>query len=318
MDDFKHNFLPQLINDVDEGLSAPQKYLKSKYFYDTRGDILFRRITHLPEYYLTVCETEILHNDGKIILSAFDPKEQLNIVELGACDGTKAKLLLEVASALELKVNYYPIDVSTDALRLTKKNVHTLATVFPIAGDYMELLGNALLKKLPNKLILFLGSSIGNFVPSESAAFMNYLHTHMATGEHGLIGFDLVKDPDIILTAYNDSTGMTSDFNLNLLTMLNRELQADFDLDNFFHVPVYDELNQAAKSYLVAAKKHKVFFKKLNKAFSFDKGETIFTEISRNFTTKEIEKITKEAGFEIVSTHIDHREYFLDVLIRKL
>jgi len=317
MDEFKYNFLFRLSKDVDEGLSAPHKYLKSKYFYDGRGDLLFRRITHLPEYYLTVCETEILYNDGKSILEAIDDSKPLNIVELGSGDGSKTKLLLEAAFELDLKVTFYPIDISPDALMLTKKNIGNLAPVVPVSGDYTEMLGEELFRKLPNKLILFLGSNIGNFTEPECTQFLRYLHKNMKKGEHALIGFDLVKDPQIIMTAYNDPTGMTSDFNLNLLVMLNRELGADFDTENFFHAPVYDEVNKAAKSYLVSSKKQKVYFKKLEKSFSFDKGESIYTEISNKYEVDSVKQLIKAAGFEIVSTLTDHREYFLDVLIRK-
>jgi L-histidine Nalpha-methyltransferase len=318
MDEFKHTFLAQLVNDVDEGLSAPNKYLKSKYFYDARGDLLFRRITHLPEYYLTVCETEILHDKGKTIMQAFDPATRVNIIELGSGDGTKTKLLLGAGALLKQKMAYYPVDISPNTLVQAKNNIGATVPVIPVAADYSDILEKEVFKKLPNKLILFLGSNIGNFSEPETSQFMNYLFKNLQPGEHVLIGFDLVKDPGVISAAYNDATGMTSDFNLNLLSVLNHELGADFDKDDFFHAPVYDPSAQAAKSYLVASRKHSVFFKKLGKSFTFEKGEAIFTEISRKYTLAGIRQIAEDAGFSIVSIHTDHRDYFADVLMRKI
>ncbi|MES2678462.1 MAG: L-histidine N(alpha)-methyltransferase [Bacteroidota bacterium] len=318
MDEFKHTFLAQLLKDVDEGLSAPHKYLKSKYFYDARGDLLFRRITHLPEYYLTLCETEILHDRGKIIMETFDPASRINIIELGSGDGTKTKLLLGAGALLKQKMAYYPVDISPDTLILAKNNIGALVPVIPVAADYSDILEKEVFKKLPNKLILFLGSNIGNFSEAETGQFMRYLVDNLERGEHVLIGFDLVKDAAVISAAYNDATGMTSDFNLNLLSVLNNELGADFDPDNFFHAPVYDQSTQAAKSYLVSSRTHSVFFEKLGKSFTFEKGESIFTEISRKYTLEGIAQIAKDAGFRIVSTHTDHRDYFADVLMRKI
>ena len=318
MNAFKENFLAQLSKDVTEGLTSPQKYLKSKYFYDPAGDLLFRRITGLPEYYLTACETEILKFESKSILEPFKlAKIPLNIIELGSGDAGKTRLLLEAADNLDLEVTYYPVDISPEVLKLAKKNTSRLVDVETVSGDYTEILERKRFLSLTNKLIVFLGSNIGNFSDAETTRFMQYLHRNINAGDHVLIGFDLVKDPRIILNAYNDVTGLTSEFNLNLLIMLNRELGADFNIENFFHAPLYDEKLKAAKSFLVSNKEQVVFFKKLNKSFSFAKGESVFTEISSKYTIEGIEQMARDSGFSIVSTHTDHRNYFLDVLMQK-
>lgn len=318
MDNYRNNFITQLSKDVDEGLSASSKFLKSKYFYDSRGDLLFRSITRLPEYYLTACETEILRDQGEAIFQRIPRSEKLNMIEFGPGDGSKAKLLLEAAARLRLNVNYYPVDISPDALSLTQKNTAALAPVHTVTGDYAQVLGNDIFRKLSSKFILFLGSNIGNFNREETASFMKYLAGNMSAGEHVLIGFDLIKDKDVVLAAYNDPTGMTSDFNLNLLTMLNRELGADFDTANFFHAPVYDSTLNAAKSYLVSNKQHQVFFKKLNKHFSFSKGEEIYTEISCKYSEDDVRDIAQSAGFEVTAKQFDKKRYFLNALLRKV
>lgn len=317
MEEFRNRFIAQLSKDVEEGLSAPSKYLKSKYFYDAAGDLLFQRITHLPEYYLTLCENEILHFKGKEILNGFSKDKRLNIIELGSGDGIKTKLLLEAASQLQLNLTYYPVDISPDVLKLAQENTDTLAYVIPISADYSEILSTEPFHKLSNKLVLFLGSNIGNFNANETAEFMKYLWAGLSSGDHVLIGFDLIKDPKIILKAYNDPTGLTSEFNLNLLAVLNRELGADFDKENFFHAPIYDEQLQAAKSFLVSNKKHDVFFKQLNKTFHFEKGESIHTEISSKYSLETIEKLAAAGGFKIASKHFDRKNYFVDVLLVK-
>jgi len=317
MDAFKDKFTEQLSKDADEGLSAPQKYLKSKYFYDPTGDLLFRRITRLPDYYLTSCETEILKFESKFILASFKTGKPLNIIELGSGDASKTKLLLDVADDLNLDVTYYPADISAEVLKLAKKKKGALVDVITVTGDYTEILETKHFLALRNKLILFLGSNIGNFSDSETTEFMHYLNKNINPKDHVLIGFDLVKDSQLILNAYNDATGLTSQFNLNLLVVLNRELGADFKTENFFHAPIYDEKIQAAKSFIVSNKNHVVNFKKLKKSFSFAKGESVFTEISSKYTVDGIKKLSKNAGFEVVSMHTDHRKYFMNVLMRK-
>jgi L-histidine Nalpha-methyltransferase len=317
MQDPRQKFLEQLKKDVDEGLSAKNKYLQSKYFYDAAGDELFRRIMRLPDYYLTACETEILKFESEQILKTFNGGTPINIIELGSGDASKTRLLLEAAKKLHLPVNYYPVDISPEVLNLAKKNTADLAKVFPISADYNDVLGSKELIALTNKFVLYLGANIGNFSATLAFAFMQYINKSINTGDHVLIGFDLVKDPTLILSAYNDVLGLTSAFNLNLLTMLNRELEANFVIENFFHAPMYDEKINAAKSFLVSNKVQEVFVKMLNCSFSFKQGEAIFTEISSKYSLKTIEDMSDAAGFGVMSQHTDRRNYFVDVLLKK-
>lgn len=316
MSDFKETYKSQLAEDVDHGLSAPFKHLQSKYFYDATGDALFREIMELPEYYLTRSEFEILSAESEKILAPWKGKS-LNIIELGAGDGTKTKLFLQAAKNLGLDFTYFPVDISADVLQVNRANLEEVCETSPVQGDYSQVLKDAGLQKLPNKLVLFLGSNIGNFTPEDTASFFKYLGENTTSEDHILIGYDLDKDPRTILDAYNDKAGVTRDFNLNLLTVLNRELGAGFDPADFYHYPVYDPEMKAAKSYLVSNKEQEVFMEALGKSFHFRKGESIFTEISKKYTIPEIEDMAASAHFKVESIHYDSRKYYVNVLMKR-
>jgi L-histidine N-alpha-methyltransferase len=316
MNDFKEKYKTQLAADVDQGLSAPFKHLQSKYFYDATGDALFRAIMELPEYYLTRSEFEILSFESQNILAPWQGKA-VNIIELGAGDGTKTKLFLEAAKKLQLDFKYFPVDISADVLEVNRENLRDVCTTSPVQGDYSLVLKEPELQQLANKLVLFLGSNIGNFTPADTAAFFSYLGENTTEDDHILIGFDLDKDPQTILHAYNDDAGVTRDFNLNLLTVLNRELGAQFGRADFYHYPVYDPEMKAAKSYLVSKKDQDIYVEALEKSFHFRKGEAIFTEISKKYTIPEIESMAAAANFQVETIHYDSRKYYVNVLMKK-
>lgn len=315
--------ISQFAEDIEKGLSAAQKYIPSKYFYDAKGDALFQRIMHLPEYYLTASEFEIFKYQSQEIIRRASFREPVQVIELGAGDGIKTKLLLKEMLELGIDFTYYPIDISKNVLwHLEKGLKYELGLelkIHPIAGDYFDALkSEQFTDKGKHKLILFLGSSIGNFDRDSSNKFLYDLAQLLQPKDLLMIGYDLKKNPKVIADAYNDSQGVTREFNLNLLTRINHELEGDFDVDAFYHYPLYDPEEGAAKSYLVSKKKQTVFIGTLSRFFYFEEGEIIFTEISRKYTETDIEKMASYAGLKIKDSFYDSKHYFTDTLMYKL
>ena len=296
---------------VSLGLNAPVKYLSSQYFYDEHGDRLFRAIMASPEYYLTNAEHEIFSNQKKAIIESF--AAGADIVELGAGDGSKTRLLLEEHMSRQ-SFFYFPVDISKDSLAGLQARMSEWLPeleITPVAGEYLDALS-----RLPDheaeRVFMFLGSNIGNFTPAQAAVFLARIRAHMSAGDQLLIGFDLKKDPQIILSAYNDAAGLTRLFNLNLLRRINRELGADFDLDQFEHYPSYDPQTGACKSHLVSRREQKVFINKLDETFEFAAGECIFMEISQKYSIPELDNLAEQSGFEVQAGFTDSRQFFID------
>ncbi|MEL6275436.1 MAG: L-histidine N(alpha)-methyltransferase, partial [Bacteroidota bacterium] len=232
--------------DVLQGLSAQPKKLSSKWFYDERGDELFQAIMASPEYYLTNAEREIFRQQADRFYASTG-EAAFDLVELGAGDGTKTQYLVEYFLAQQADFRYLPIDISQHALDelsgLVKRRWPDL-NFAGVEGDYFEALANLPKSDTPRlKMVLFPGANIGNFSPAYARQFLNRLRQKMAIGDLLVIGFDLKKDPARILAAYNDKAGHTRDFNLNLLRRINRELDADFDLEQWMHWPTYDPVS---------------------------------------------------------------------------
>lgn len=307
--------------DIGEGLSAARKYISSKYFYDAAGDALFQKIMHLPEYYLTGAELEIFREQSVQILDGAALRHGVQVIELGAGDGTKTKLLLKQLMKSGLDFTYYPIDISAHALQDLEKNLNTELheglNLQPVTGEYFEALQSDHFLGERQKFILFLGSTIGNFDTDDGTQFIGKLARAMRTDDVLMTGFDLKKDPQVILDAYNDKAGITRAFNLNLLLRINRELGADFDIGKFSHYPLYDPELGAAKSYLVSRREQTVYIGALDRRFAFGAGEVIFTEISRKYDHPHIEKLAAAAGLHLQQSFHDSRHYFTDVLMRK-
>ena len=271
--------------DVRQGLSNERKYLSSKYFYDDHGSNLFRQIMELPEYYPTRTETGVFEQRKKEIIEAFISNHQsFDLIELGAGDGTKTAILIAALLKKGVRFNYFPVDISAKALDfLTEKFKRYFPTLSmkAIHGDYLDGLKMLKTKSKPAKIVLFLGSNIGNFTINGGIEFLGKIKCAITKNDLLMSGFDLQKDPQIILDAYNDKQGVTAMFNLNLFTRINRELGADFDLDKFAHHPVYNESDGAARSFLISLEKQTVFIKALNCAIHFRKCEPIDMEISQ-------------------------------------
>lgn len=304
--------------DTLTGFSASPKFHFSKYFYDNRGSKIFQDIMNMPEYYLTNCEEEIFRDQKQDIFQSFNPgDERFDIIELGAGDGKKTKILLEYFESKHTDFTFIPIDISEKAINIL---VSDLKEKFPQinvdakVGDYFQMMEEMNQYDTAPKIILFLGSNIGNYNQSETITFFSHLCEVMNHGDKLFIGFDLKKDPRVILNAYNDPHGHTAAFNLNLLQRLNDELGANFNLDNFKHHEVYDPQSGTAKSYLVSLKSQSVFIERLSRSFKFEQWETIYTEMSQKYDLNMIFSFAKQCGFEVVRNFTDSRQYFMNSL----
>ncbi len=312
------NVKDSFLKDVLEGLASDPKKLSSKYFYDENGDKLFHYIMAQPEYYLTCAEYEILQTHSVDILARLQIKEGIRIIEPGAGDGFKTKILLESAMKKSFDVIYNPIDISPNVMNilcdsLIKSYPHLKCE--PIIADYFNLDG-----KFPTdqnkKLMLFLGSNLGNFNESETTAIMQKFTAELQKGDYFLLGVDLVKDPNRILAAYNDARGVTSEFNFNLLLRINMELQANFNVGNFIHFPLYNPVLQQAESYLISKTSHKVII--AGNTIHFGAWEPILTEISRKYTPGKIERLACYSGFTVLENFYDINRDFCCSLWEKL
>ena len=333
--------LTQFAEDVLTGFSSTPKTLSSKYFYDDEGSRLFQEIMKLPEYYLTGCENEIFLKQPDEIFRAFsdgngnenrpvsisdsNPKSKIqnpksfDLIELGAGDGTKTAVLIDHFLKQNADISYSPIDISQEALdALSRKFSDEFPSlkVKPQNGDYFQILKSLKNGSGSRKILLFLGSNIGNFSRQQSLDFFANLRGVMNDNDLLFVGFDLQKDPSVILRAYDDPAGVTAAFNLNLLKRINRELDADFDLDKFSHYAVYRPVECAARSFLISRENQTVNIGVLNRTFHFDQWEAIFMEISQKYSLSMIGEIARESGFEIKQNFFDSRDYYCDSLWR--
>ncbi|AZQ64252.1 L-histidine N(alpha)-methyltransferase [Flammeovirga pectinis] len=300
---------------VDEGLSSTKKHLSSMYFYDTKGELLFRKIMNLQEYYLTDCEMEILRTHGNEIASSLQ-NEYVDIIELGAGDGIKTKELLKHFDFNT--INYRPIDISEQAIRdITSKMKEWLPglNVNGICGDYFQMISS--LKSSNKKLILFLGSNLGNMNDNQASNFIEHLDKVMNVGDSIFIGLDLIKAKEIVLPAYNDDRGITAAFNLNLLERMNRELNANFIIDQFQHYATYTEKEGIAKSYIKSKVNQTVYIKALEQNYSFSENELIHTEVSRKYDLDIIRKIIENTSLKLTHQFTDNKQYFTNLVLKK-
>jgi L-histidine Nalpha-methyltransferase len=304
--------------DVLMGLSSSPKQLSSKYFYDEAGSRMFSRITELPEYYLTACETEILRGRGDELAGVL-AREPFNLVELGPGDGGKTRLLLAAFQKRSLQFRYLPVDISRSSL---EGLVVSLETDFPklsiegLVADYFTGLRWLSRTKSARTCVLFLGSNIGNFSHAEARAFLRSLWNTLNDGDLVLIGFDLKKDIDVMLAAYDDAQGVTREFNLNLLRRINRELGGTFDTDRFRFFSTYDVFGGSINSYLVSLAEQTVYIEAIGQGFHFRPWEPIRTEYSYKYLESDIQNLARETGFRVELQLYDARRYFTDSLWR--
>ncbi|MEO0041778.1 MAG: hypothetical protein RL329_1226 [Bacteroidota bacterium] len=309
--------LTSFAQDVDRGLSSTQKYLASSYFYDEAGSRIFQQIMDLPEYYLTRCEAEILSTQAQSFLKVFQTPNGFDLIELGAGDGTKTALLLAHFLKQKVDFTYGAIDISASAVEGLEA---TLCEQFPtlclkmVADDYFQGLESLQLTSKRRKVVLFMGSTIGNFTPEAATRFLKQLRQYLNPDDLFCVGFDLKKEPNMILDAYNDNQGVTAEFNYNLLRRMNEELEANFVIENFVHTPIYHPQKGCAESYLTSKIKQKVYFKTLDKTFTFDEWEAIHTEVSYKYSVQGMGKIAAAAGFTPQTHFFDAKRYFCNAI----
>lgn len=308
----------QFADDVREGLSSEPKFLHSKYFYNKKGDEIFQQIMAMKEYYLTDCEYEIFDAQKDQILDSITKgKKKFDLIEFGAGDGYKTKVLIEYFLYKKVDFTYMPVDISCSVLNLLegalKKEFNDLE-IKPICDEYFHALEGLNQVDLDDKVILFLGSNIGNFRGDNAIPFLKHIGACMKPGDKLLIGLDLKKDPEVILRAYNDPGGITRAFNFNLLDRINEELGADFDKNKFKHYPSYNAQTGETISSLISLETHYVYIKSLNQRFHFQQWEPLFMEISQKYDLHDIERMAERSGFRVEKNFFDSRNYFTDSL----
>jgi dimethylhistidine N-methyltransferase len=305
--------------EVKNGLGRQKKRLNPKFFYDKIGSELFEQICVQPEYYLTITEYKIIIDNINSLLKYYDNKD-ICIIELGSGSSKKTKILLNYfLKKQDGNLHYFPIDISQEMLYKSSLKLQSdLPKIInhPIASDYFE--GIATVTKfigsrnnIPNKkLILFLGSSLGNFEPKGAITFLRSLRENIKKEDSLLIGFDLQKKKNILEAAYNDVEGITAKFNLNILERINKELNGEFDLENFEHLAYYNQVKNRIEMHLISKMKQKVKITTLNQVYVFEKGETILTENSYKYTLKSIEQLANKSNLRVERNFVDKNEWF--------
>ncbi len=295
-------------DDVAAGLRRVQKAIPPKYFYDQQGSLLFEEICQQPEYYLTRTEAAILESSASEMIEAVG---DCAIVELGSGSSVKTRLLLDECQRRGYLTQYVPIDISASMLEATARS---LTTEYPrlrieaLAADYLT--GLSALPPAARRLVLFLGSNLGNFSLVEQDQLFSCLATALHQGDFLLIGLDLRKPINIIEPAYNDAAGVTAAFNLNLLQRMNRELRASFDMATFSHVAFYNREQHQIEMHLRSERDQQVIVRDLDLQATFQQGETIHTEISRKFDLDEISTHLSHFGFQRKHYWTDARSWF--------
>jgi L-histidine Nalpha-methyltransferase len=292
----------EFASDVRTGLAKPQKELHSKYLYDELGSSLFEAITHLPEYGLTRADERLLRRHARDIASLLP--SPVAVIELGSGVGQKTRHLLE---AIASPLRYYPIDVSADALARCERDLSDIADVHPLVQSYLDGMARATAQRQAGEsfLVMFLGSTIGNFERKCAAEFLRDLRRSLLPGDRLLIGADLVKDRDRMLVAYDDPTGVTGAFNLNLLGRINRELGGDFQLRHFEHQARWNEEQRRIEMHLRSRRKQSVFIAEADLTVTFAADETIWTESSHKFQLFELDAMAEQTGFKVEDQWID-------------
>lgn len=310
--------MQDFLKDVKEGLSQSPKKLSSRFFYDTKGNSLFQKIMQLEEYYLPGCEIEIIENKSKQIASNISAVHaRLQMIELGAGDGSKTKRLFKHFLPYFKTLDYVAMDISPHILAINKREFHREIKKVDhrcVVGNYFETY-NRLPQTANGRLVLFLGSNIGNYPIPEAVDFFKFVRSNLKEKDYFLVAFDLVKNPRKILSAYDDSQGITRQFNLNLLERMNRELGANFDLQQFDHFPFYNPVTGIASSQIISLQKQCVYFRD-GFSVDFDAFEAIHTEVSKKFFLNDIEKISRESKMKIAATYFDVNKEYAFVLFQ--
>ena len=296
-----------LEDDVRRGLTSRPKSLPPKYFYDTTGSKLFEDITEQPEYYLTRTERAILGEIAPALMREVAPRD---LIELGAGSALKTRRLLDARS--DQPVRYVPIDVDESMIQAAANRLladYPLLSVEAIVGDFEHHLHDVPAPLGP-RLVLFLGSTIGNLDPLPRRELLSRVRALLAPGDRFLVGFDLVKDVALLEAAYDDASGVTREFNRNILAVVNRELDADFQPEAFAHVAFYNGSDSRVEMHLVPDAPQLIHVRALDLTVRIAAGEGIWTESCYKFTRHSVAAILEEAGLRLAAWHVDPGHYF--------
>jgi dimethylhistidine N-methyltransferase len=304
-------------DEIFSSLNSDSKYINPKFFYDKKGSILFEKICDLPEYYPTRTEIEILKTLQYDLSQFLD--DSFRLVELGSGSSIKTRLILDIFAKIQNKIEYFPIDISeilTESSELLQKDYQGLK-ITGIIDTYEG--GLEFIEKYDDKknLIIFLGSSFGNFTPDDGKIFLQKINSIMKNEDLFLIGLDLVKNKKILEDAYDDSQGITAKFNLNVLSRINDELDADFVLNDFKHVAKYNEKDQRVEMYLKSLVNQSVIISKANLSLKLKQGELIHTEHSHKYKLSQIKELMEDTGFIIKQNWLDENNHFALTLVSK-
>ncbi len=307
MDEHANDFA----RDVLQGLASTPKRIPSVYFYDERGSELFEQICELPEYYITRTEKSILEQYAPEIVTCSSGEWAL--VEFGSGSSFKTRLLIEALLEAQGHLHYFPVDISasmlTESARDLLRDYEKLSITGQVAEYYhgIELIGQ---KDLERKLVIFLGSNIGNFEPGQALSFLRAIRGILNPNDLFLLGTDLEKDSRVLEAAYNDRDGVTAEFNLNLLHRINRELGGHFRVDQFDHQAFYNQTEGRIEMHLRSKKSQQVLIEKAGVTVHFDPGETIHTENSYKYTLEKLKRMCSQTGFQLQRQWQDPRGYF--------
>lgn len=299
-------------SEVYRGLTAKPKTLSPWLFYDARGSELFEQITELPEYYPTRTERSILSAHADQIVASAAGCERLTMIELGAGTATKTGLLLKAAVRRQDEVTYHAIDVSGTALDEAKQRIEAElegVAVVPRVGDYTEGLGQVEADG-QRRMVLYIGSSIGNFEPDDALQLLRDIRRELKAGEKLLLGVDMIKDREVLLRAYDDAAGVTAVFNKNVLLRINREMGANFNLDLFRHRARWNEERSRIEMHLESLIAQRVVIPALELEVKLQRGETIHTENSYKFRDEGVIEMLERADFHLSDHWTDRRNWF--------
>lgn len=315
----KTTFASAFEEDVYKGLTTFPKYLYSKYIYDKKGDKLFQQIMELEEYYLTNCEYSILENHTAEIARSFQSSKGFDLIELGAGDGKKTKVLLRHLVNEKTNFSYLPVDISLNVLEELEASLKKELPDFQIKiqqGTYLKTLEELSNFSSRKKVIMMLGSNIGNLLHKDAIGFLKNIAGAMNLEDMLFMGFDQKKNPQTILDAYNDPHGVTEAFNKNLLVRINAELHGNFDTESFLHWETYDPETGTARSFLVSKKDQKVDIRDLGLEVHFGAWETIHTEISQKYDDNVVDWLAREAGLTVVNSFTDSKAYYKNYIFQ--
>lgn len=307
------NSVSDLMGDIRKHLLNPPYSLPPKYFYDHRGSLLFDQICNTPEYYPTRTESQLLQRYCQHIIDRLDVH---HIIELGSGTSRKTRHLFDACQTLDQYPSYWPFDVCEPMLIQTANELmlqYDWLNIQPLEGDYSAGLAH-LPKPDGHSLYVFLGSSIGNFTETEAVDFLKEVRLHMTTGDTLLLGIDRVKDKTVLEAAYNDKQGVTAEFNLNVLSVLNNETKANFDIEQFSHQAVFNEDKSQIEMYLHSSSDQTIRFPSLDQELKLHEGDKILTEISRKYSLAGIESLLGQAELEIMDHFEPNNQYFSLIL----